>query len=58
MSLSLGGLNDGLLQVVHVLDVHSISSEVNLIQLQDLLQKIDAHQKEIITMWVPGRVGI
>ena len=29
-----------------------------LIQLQYLLQKIDADQKEIVFMWVPGHVGI
>ena len=29
-----------------------------LIQIQDLLHKINADQKEIILMWVPRRVGI
>ena len=29
-----------------------------LIQIQDLLHKINADQKEIVFMWVPGHVGI
>ena len=27
-------------------------------QIQDMLHKIDVHQKEIIFVWVPGHVGI
>ena len=29
-----------------------------LIHIQDLLHKINADQKEIVSMWVPGHVGI
>ena len=29
-----------------------------LIQIQELLHKINADQKEIAFMWVPGHVGI
>ena len=29
-----------------------------LIQIQELLHKINTDQKEIVFMWVPGRVGI
>ena len=29
-----------------------------LIQIQELLHKINADQKEIVFMWVPGHVGI
>ena len=29
-----------------------------LIQIQDMLHKIDVDQKEIISVWVPGHVGI
>ena len=29
-----------------------------LIQIQDLLHKINADQKEIVFMWIPGHVGI
>ena len=28
------------------------------LQIQNLLQKINADQKEIVFMWVPGHVGI
>ena len=29
-----------------------------LIQMQELLHKMNADQKEIVFMWVPGHVGI
>ena len=29
-----------------------------LIQIQELLHKINADQKDIVFMWVPGQVGI
>ena len=29
-----------------------------LIQIQELLHKININQKEIVFMWVPGHVGI
>ena len=29
-----------------------------LIQIQEILHKINADQKEIVFMWVPGHVGI
>ena len=29
-----------------------------LIQIQDMLHKIEIDQKEVVFMWVPGHVGI
>ena len=29
-----------------------------LLQIKDMFDKIEVHQKEIVFMWVPGHVGI